>query len=116
MSEEYNIAEVELLGHKAKVSCITGRLADILWPKEDCLAVWLNFDEPVDGTQSFGIDLPAKSYSKTEFLGLVVKKGEARLQELIGNHAREIEQMKGRESRQKALDDLARVIEAEVTK
>jgi len=115
MSEEY-IAEVELLGHKATVSRITGRLADILWPKEDCLAVWLSFDEPVDGTESFGIDLPAKAYSKTEFLNLVVKTAEACLKELIGKHAQEMEQMKGRENRQQHLDHLASVVEAEVTK
>lgn len=113
---EEHIAEVELLGYKAKVSPIKGRLSDNLWHKEDTLAVWLSFDEPVDGTQSFDINLPAKEYSRTEFLDLVVKKGEACLKEFAANHAREKEQMKAREHRQKTLDNLAQMVEDEVTR
>lgn len=113
---EEHIAEVEILGHKAKVSGIKGRLADNLWHKEDTLDVWLSFDEPVDGTLSFGIELPAKAYSRTEFLDLVVKNGEARLKELVAKHNREKEEMKARDERQKALDNLAHMVKAEVTR
>ena len=113
---EEHIAEVEILGHKAKVSNIKGRLADSLWRKEDTLAVWLSFDEPVDGTLSLGIELPAKAYSRTEFLDLVVRKGEAYLQESMAKRIREEQTQKGKEERQKALDNLAQRVEAEVTR
>lgn len=110
------IAQVELLGHRANVSNIKGRLADNLWYKEDTLGVWLSFDEPVDSILSFGIDLPAKAYSRTEFLDLVVRKGEAYLQESMAKRIREEQTQKGEEERQKALDNLAQRVEAEVTR
>lgn len=109
------LAEVELFGHKANVSGIKGRLSDNLWHKEDTLDVWISFDEPVEGIPpSFAIELPAKPYSRTEFLDLVVRKGETRLREFSVKHAKERTEMKAREDRQKALDHLARMVEAEV--
>ena len=115
VSMDEHIAEVEISGHNAKVSHIAGQLADNLWKKEDSLAIWLSFDEPVDGILSFVIELPAKAYSRTKFLDLVVKKGEVRLEEFVAKRTRDKED-KAREERRKALENLSLTIEAEVAK
>lgn len=114
VSMEEHIAHIEILGHKARVSAIKGRLSDNLFHKEDTLDVWVSFDKAVEGLLTFGVELPAKPYSRTEFLDLVVREGEAALRRYSANRAREKAERAASEERQEALDHLAQEVGAEV--
>jgi hypothetical protein len=83
MSEIY----VDILGHKAEVTGIKGRLLDGIWYKEDYLDVWLQFaeGEAVGSTLSFGIVLPVKNYGRDELLKAIRDEGERRLKEIKAN-------------------------------
>jgi hypothetical protein len=99
---------VELLGHTAKIASITGKPALEPWYKEDTLSVWLDFgNKPVGSTLGFGISIPAKEYKPDEFLKIVKKEGERRLQEMLIMDERSRTLHKIEEDTQKKLDVLA---------
>ena len=97
---------VDLLGHKAEVVSIKGRLKN-LQTKEDYLAVWFQCDEVEGSTLGFGVRLPVKNYGKEELLKEIKKEGALRLgqiqdEDAWGQAAREAEK-----KRQEELDSLA---------
>lgn len=107
---------IEILGHKAKVAGIRGRLKDGIWRKEDYLDVWFEFEEAVDSTLGFGIELPVANYGKEEFLALIKREGEAGLKEIIKRDAEKREKQKSEGKRQEDLDSLASQIKGMITK
>lgn len=109
-----HIAEVELLGHKGKITHINTQLADDLWHKEDRLVVWLDFhDAPFDGIIGFAVDLPVKHYSKEELLKAVVVLGEPQLTNTLEKYRKQRDKLRGQRERKEALDKLAKAVEAQ---
>ena len=79
-----NIAEVEILGHKANIWLGKGFVADGFRRHEDAIVVYIDFGEkPVGSTISFGIELLAKVYDKEEFIKAVTEEGSRRLTEIM---------------------------------
>jgi len=60
--------KIDILGHPAKVISIIGAPKRKPFHPEDTLSVWLEYDEPVDGTQAFGINIPVRDYSKDDLI------------------------------------------------
>lgn len=106
---------VELLGHKAEVVSIKGRLGDLI-TKQDYLAVWLDFGEAVGSTIAFGIRLPIRDYGKDELLQEIKGFGEARLKEILDEDARGQAESWARGKRQEELDSLAGQLQSMITK
>lgn len=86
---EFMRQEIELQGHKAWITNIWPHLAGLIWPKEDSITVWIEFENPVVSIISFGVDLPAKCYSKKELLEIVIREGEKSLAQMQAQHADE---------------------------
>lgn len=111
--EKKNLAEVEVLGHKASIWLGRSVVADGIWRKEDCIVVHIDFGEkPVGGTISFGIELPAKHYSREEFLKAVEEEGSDRLAGIIAKDREQQDKHEIKKARQEALDSLAKGIES----
>lgn len=99
--------EVEILGHKAKIERVSGQVkTEYLW-KEDMLAVWLSFDEPVDGIFSFATYLPVKKYEREEFLYNVRRRGEETLKRILAKNQKEKQELEDKQQRQAAVDAVA---------
>ncbi len=103
--------EVEILGYKAMIKSVFGQAKeDQLFSqrKEDQLAVWIHFDEPVDGIISFPVLIPAKKYAdREEFLYNVRKRGEKALGRMLMSQALERKERKDKAERKAAVDALA---------
>jgi len=100
--------EVELLGHKATIEKVFSQPRLEPWYKEDQLAVWIHFDEPVDGIVSFPVLLPAKKYAdREEFLYNVCRRGEKELGRALMSQALERKERKDKAERKAAVDALA---------
>lgn len=103
---------VDILGHKAHIESVTGRLADPPWWPEDRIQVWLDFEKPAGSTLGFGVNLPVRSYTQDEFLAAVRMEGEHRLMvELEGDRTKR-ELRESKEQKQKELDKIAWEIKA----
>ncbi|MBA7644489.1 hypothetical protein ES703_52233 [subsurface metagenome] len=98
---------VEILGHKAQIESVSGRLADPPWWPEDRIQVWLDFEKPVGSTLSVGISLPVKSYTQDEFLAAVRREGEHRLNVIQEDNRTKRELRESKEQKQKELDKIA---------
>ena len=97
--------EIELLGHKGKIGHVKGVVADNVWRKEDKIRVWIKFAEAVDSTFSFAkIEIPARDYSKEEFLQIVTIVGEKQLALILENHRKEKAKIQSEQDRQVKLD------------
>jgi len=97
--------EIKLLGHDAEVEWISPQQASP-FIKEDSIAVWFRFKEAVASTLSFAIDIPAKDYTKQEFIDLIRVKGENQLRDIIKrDEERKREELK-RDERRKELNKL----------
>lgn len=103
---------IELLGHKGRITHISSQLSYLPWQKEDMLAVWIEFDEAVEGTLSFATNIPIKQYSKDELLRVVKVSAELDLAKLIAKHRKEQEEWKRKEAREEQLDNLAKQLES----
>lgn len=108
--------EIEILGHKAKLSGIRGRLKDGIWRKEDYIEVWFRFEEAVDGTLGFAIELPVRNYGKDQFLEVVRREGEKKLKEILKDDAAKGAQQRQEKARQRDLDSLVSQIESMISK
>ncbi|MBA7602301.1 hypothetical protein ES703_09390 [subsurface metagenome] len=99
-------AEVEILGHKAKIESVKGQAKVEPWEK-DRLEVWLSFEEPVDSILSFAAYLPVKKYEREEFLYNVRRRGEEELKRLLEDDQKERRKLEDRHQRQAAIDIVA---------
>lgn len=106
--------EIEIMGHKAKIEGVSARQADGVWYKEDYLLVWLSFDEAVDSTLGFGIDLPVKRYNRDEFLAAVKAEAEEKLPKLLERDRTGREKRKREQEKQEALDLVVGEIKSEI--
>lgn len=100
------IVKIYVLGHPAKVGWIKGAPKRGVFHPEDSLSVWLEFDEPVDGTQAFGISIPVRDYSKDYLISHIRAAAEACLTETIKEKRLRAEETERREARQAELDTL----------
>ena len=108
-----NITVVEILGHKADIWLGKGLVADGIWRKEDVIVVHIDFGErPVNSTISFGIELPAKAYSKEEFIKAVTEGGSKRLSEIIEQDKRRKAKDENGKERRGVLDSINEAIES----
>ncbi|GAI67542.1 unnamed protein product [marine sediment metagenome] len=81
--------EIEILGYKGHITSITSQTADGIWRKKDMIVAWITFDEPVESTVSFPVSVPAKSYTRDEFLKAVKTEGDVQLRlNMKGDQAR----------------------------
>ncbi len=99
--------EVEILGYKAKIERVRGQEKQEPWYREDKLAVWLSFDEPVGSVVSFPVLLPVKKYDREEFLYNVRQRGAEELKLILEKHEKERRERQERNERQKVLDAVA---------
>ena len=99
------LTEVELLGHKAHIEIMGARLADGIWHKEDCITVWLAFDEAVGSILSFAIEIPAVSYTSSAFLRRAVQEGEEQLKSMLKKDEENRRKRQAEAIRQKELDE-----------
>ncbi len=99
-------AEVEILGHKAKIERVSGQAKMEPW-EEDRLVVWVSFGEPVDSILSFAIYLPVKKYEREEFLYNVRRRGEEELKRLLEKHQKENRELEDKRQRQAAVEAVA---------
>ncbi len=99
--------DVELLGHQGVIEDIFARAADGLWRKEDELHVWIRFDEAVESTLSFAVDLPLKPYDRDELLQLVKSEGEKQLKAIIEKDRKQRTERKAEELRKNYVDSVA---------
>ena len=110
--------EIEVLGHKAKITCISGRLPDPLLggflPKslrEGYLYVSIELDPSTNGISSFGVGLPAKVYGREKFIAEVIKKAEKELHgRLEAIRMKKEWTFQQKEKRQKEIDKIAEKI------
>lgn len=101
--------QIELLGHKVKISHISSQLSDGIWHKENKLVVWIDcHDDPFQSVVGTAVTIPVKQYSKEELLEAVKHFGEPQLEEMEKRHIDEQEDMKNRRGRQARLDDMAK--------
>ena len=100
-------AEVEILGHKAKIGEVSGQVKDGLHWMEDKLVVWLSFDEAVGSVLSFPIYLPVKKYDREEFLYNVRLRGEEDLKRILERDEQKNKEREEREQRKAELDAVA---------
>jgi hypothetical protein len=69
--------EIELCGHKGKITNIYGFVAQPPWRPKDMLGAWIEFDEPCpEGINAMAIDIPAKEYYPNELRAIIKKEGE----------------------------------------
>ena len=106
--------EIEIMGHIATIDSISARQADGIWHKEDFLMVKISFDEAVEGTLGFGVDLPVKRYEKGEFIARVKAEAEATLPEFLEKHRQMREKRRGKQEKQEALDLVVGEIKSEI--
>lgn len=102
-----NGAIITVMGHEANIEHIGSRLALPPWQEHDELVVWLSFKEAVDGTLAFGVGLPAREYSREEFLQAVKEVAEKQLANIIARDKQEKARRAREEERKRTLDDLA---------
>jgi len=106
--------EIEIMGHKAKVDFVSARQADGIWYKEDFLMVSISFDEAVEGTLGFAVQLPVKRYEKEEFIARVRAEAEATLPKLLEKWRQEREKRRRQQEKQEALDLVVGEIKSEI--
>lgn len=113
--------EVEILGHKAKITNIKGRLADpsgamrMGSPPEDEILVWVDFGRSSLGNiKVAAISLPVDSYNKASLLNAVKRHGEKQLGESLERHERMQADAQKKKRKQNALDLLIRGINVAV--
>lgn len=114
MTQKTEGVYVEILGHKARIKGIYGRVGDGIPHKEDHLCVYLEFDEAVDSTLGFAFGLPAKSYGKDEFLAVVVEEGGKALSRILERGRGEREERRVKEQRQERVDSIAADIKSTI--
>jgi len=107
--------EIELCGHKARLTGICSRPAYPPWQKEDELLVRVEFDQPYpEAIISTYISLPVKVYSCGEFLEVVKRDGEKQIAAAIAKHREEQEKYKREDEHKEALTAFAKRLEAEI--
>lgn len=107
---------VEILGHKAEVKSIQGKLKHPPWHNEDYLDVWLEFEEAVGSTLGFGISLPVLNYGKDELLHRIRVEGEVELKGLQNKDAERRIMREVALTRQQELDSLAGQLQSMISK
>lgn len=101
--------EIELCGHKGKITHIWAREAYPPWHPEDTLYVNVEFDEPYpESIISTAISIPAKEYSREKLLEVVKTQGEKQVAETLAKRRKEREDSQRREERREELDALAK--------
>lgn len=112
MAEEKLNIEIELCGHKGKLTHIWAREANPPWHPEDSFYVDVEFDEPYpESIISTAIVIPAKAYSRDGLLELIKTDGEKQLAETLAKHRQEREDSKRRQEKSVELDALAKRVE-----
>lgn len=103
---------IDILGHKATILTIDFHAKDNITYRNDVISIWLDLEEPIGGSDGFGIYIPAMDYNKDSFLSIVTEEGKARLQEIINERAREKVEKEKKDKREKELEvSLTRIIE-----
>jgi len=101
-----NDVEIEVMGHKAKIKWIKAQLANPPFSTKDSLSVWIELDEPVDGTISFGTIIPVKNYGKEELLETIRMYAENDMQVMKERHRQAEEEREQKKAREKDLNEL----------
>ena len=96
---------VEILDHKAEIKWIKGQKPDAILRNDYSLSVFVEFDEPVDGTQGFGFTIPVKNYGKEELRETIERQGEITLLAIQKNSRRLRDSIEREEARIKELDE-----------
>lgn len=105
---------IEIMGHKAKIDIVSARQADGIWYKEDFLMVGISFDEAVESTLGFAVNIPVKRYEKGEFIARVKAGAEVTLPKLLEQHRQEGVKRAREQEKQEALDLIAAGIKSEI--
>lgn len=111
MAEELNI-EIELCGHKGRITHIWASEAHLPWRPLDTLRVEVEFDEPHPGSIiSIAFDILPKDYSQEELLTVIKKVGEMQFIDISDKHLKEREERRAQQKRREELDALAKRLE-----
>lgn len=104
--------EIELCGHKGRITHIWAREAYPLLNPEDTLYVDVEFDEPYpENIISTAISVPVKYASgrnREDLLYLIKTEGEKQIAETLTKHRKEREDSQRRQERREELDALAK--------
>ena len=94
--------KIEVEGHPARITEIyASHQHDFAKGNVEVFGVWVEFDEPVNGTKAVAVDIPVGEYSRKQFVREVVERAEECLCKLrIGKR-----EEKEREARFQCLKD-----------
>jgi len=107
MSEKLNV-ELELCGHKGRITRIWGGIAQPPWHPKDSLSVYIEFAEPhPEGIAAMAISIPAKEYYERELLAMIKKEGEKQVAEAINKQIKQRTICNLRQQREETLNALA---------
>jgi len=104
---------IEIVGHKAKIVHVSGKVALPPWREKDCIDVFIRLEESLDGIAGFTVELPVKEYSKEEFIDAVIEEGAKVLSKSLKEHRAEREERLQREEKQQAIDKIVNKIKEE---
>lgn len=102
--------DIEILGHKGKITRVSSQPAHPPWFKEE-IVVWISFDESVEGLQALGTTIPVSEYSKAGFMEVVKEAGERDLPRTLESHRKEREDIRAKVQRREEIDALVKRIE-----
>ena len=100
--------KIELLGHEAEVEWISAKqsMAPVSDETIDGIGVWFALKEPVCAVAGFGIEIPAREYTKDEFVNAVVAGGANALQHIINEYEKEKAARERKDEQRKRLNRL----------
>lgn len=107
--------EIEIMGHKGNIYDIKALQRGFIYPRQDTLQVFLSFNESGKPAFGFCVNLPARPWSKEDFLKLVKDGAEDEVAEMLEHSKEEIEEQQRQwQERQRKLDALADEIKSKV--
>ena len=106
--------EIEVMGHKGQIYDIKAQQDGIRWPGEDTLIVFLSFDEPGEPAFGFIVTLPARRWSRADFLQLVKDRADDVVAEILDTSEDSKEHQRQWYERQKELGHLVDEIKSEI--
>ena len=107
--------EIEVMGHKGQIYDVKAEQGGLRWPGEDDLIVFLSFNEPGEPAFGFIVNLPARRWSREDFLLLVKDRAGDKVAEILAHSKEDIkEHQRQWYERQKELDALVNEIKSEI--
>lgn len=99
-------AEIEFMGHKAKIGWIKGAQANPPFSIVDSLLVYIALEKPVDGTEGFGINIPVANYGKEQLTKTIIRVASDTLGQIVSESRKLAKKEDDRKRRQEELDSL----------